>query len=178
MDTQAYVNALYALKFILEKEYTAAERDAATVGGQQKPHTIAQAIVQLEHCRDVAHAGSQAAAAGAAGAGDVPRSPPRAPPASLLNAAPPRPAPPPAPAASAAAVAAALQARIAAAIREEHVAAAKAAAARKELVALHRELHLNAAQAASAAARPLPRRAHGALPASRERPTEDLGQHL
>jgi hypothetical protein len=75
-------------------------------------------------------------------------------------------------------VAAALQARIAAAIREEHVAAAKAAAARKELVALHRELHLNAAQAASAAARPLPRRAHGALPASRERPTEDLGQHL
>jgi hypothetical protein len=39
VDTPAYLSALCALKFILEKEYTAAERDAATVGGQEKPHT-------------------------------------------------------------------------------------------------------------------------------------------
>ena len=62
LDTPAYLNALCALKFVLEKEYTSGERDAAAVGGQQKPHTIAQAIVQLEHCRDVAQMRSEAAA--------------------------------------------------------------------------------------------------------------------
>lgn len=175
VEPQEYLNALYALKFILEKEYTAAERDAAAVGGQQKPHTIAQAIVQLEHCRDVAHAGSEAAAA-SAGAPRVAAA--RVSPALQLNAAPPRPAPPPAPASAAAAAAAALQARIAAAVQEEHIAAARAAAARKELVALHRELQLNAVQAASGAALPLHRRAHSAQPAVLQRPQEDLGQYL
>ena len=171
--TRQYLNALCALKFIMEKEYTAAERDAAAVGGQQKPHTIAQAIVQLEHCRDLAHESDRAAVAGAAGAGGAPCAA-RVVRVSPADTAPPRAAPAPATAtAAAAAAAAALQARIAAAIEEEHIAAAKAAAKRTELVALHRELQLNAAQAASAAALPMPRRTLSTLPASGKRPRED-----
>ncbi len=169
VDTPAYLNALCALKFILEKEYTTAERDVAAVGGQQKPHTIAQAIVQLEHCRDVADARADAAAAAAAV------------PAPLLPAplaADPLPAPaaiaaaPPAatPTSIAAVGANVLQARLAAAIREEHIAAANAVAARVEVAAALRERNLFAAQAASAAANAIKRRARGALPAAAKRP--------
>ena len=170
MDTPAYLNALCALKFILEKEYTFAERDAAAVGGQQKPHTIAQAIVQLEQCRDVADARAEVAAAAAASA--VPLAPP-----SVLPSAVPLPAPAvvaappvPTPTSNAAVAASVVQARLAAAIREEHVAAAMAAAAHLKVTAALRERDLFAAQAASAAATPLKRRAPSALPAAAKRP--------
>jgi hypothetical protein len=172
VDTPAYLNALCALKFVLEKEYTYAERDAAGVGGQQKPHTIAQAIVQLEHCRDVAD--ERAAAAATAAAAAVLQPPP---PASPAAAAPPPPpaapaaAPPaPTPTSTAAVAASVLQARLAAAVREEHIAAAKAAAARLEVAAARRERDLFSAQAASAAASPLKRRAPSALPVAAKRP--------
>ena len=154
VDTPAYLNALCALKFIIEKEYTSAERDAAAVGGQQKPHTIAQAIVQLEQCRDAAQQRSGSAGGGAAPLIAVPEVPPRARAAAPQRAADP---PPPAPANAAAAAAAVLQKRIAAAQREEQVAAATATAKRKELVALRRDLEASAAQAASAMAMPLER---------------------
>ena len=169
VDTPAYLNALCALKFILEKEYTTAERDAAAVGGQQKPHTIAQAIVQLEHCRDVADARADAAAAAAAVPAPLLPAPLAADPLqapAAIAAAPPAATP-----TSIAAVGAnVLQARLAAAIREEHIAAANAVAARVEVAAALRERNLFAAQAASAAANALKRRARGALPAAAKRP--------
>lgn len=158
------------MKFVLEKEYTDAERDAAGVGGQQKPHTIAQAIVQLEHCRDVAHARGEASAAPtAAGVVDAPATSAAAP-----AAAAPAVASPPAPtlATAAAAGAAVLQARLAAAIREEQTHAAAAASRRREVTTLRDELQHFAMQAATDAAMPLQRRAPAALPAGAKRPRE------
>jgi len=177
VDTPAYLNALCALKFVLEKEYTSGERDAAAVGGQQKPHTIAQAIVQLEHCRDVAQMRSEAAAGAqgsnteapatllAAGAAPLPAS-------AVVTAASPAPTP----ISTAAVAASVLQARIAAAIREEQVAAAKAATKRKELTALRSELSMFATQAAGSNAQPLGRRVH-APRAGAVRPP-DLAEHI
>ena len=79
-------NAKTLLKGVMDKEYTAVEREEAGVGGQCTPHTIAEAILLLEHRRELA------VAAGA-------------PPAAVQAAAPPAapPAPQPSPAASAAA---------------------------------------------------------------------------
>ena len=154
-----------------------AERAAAAVGGQQKPHTIAQAIVQLEHCRDVAQMRSEAAAGAqgsnteapatllAAGAAPLPAS-------AVVTAASPAPTP----ISTAAVAASVLQARIAAAIREEQVAAAKAATKRKELTALRSELSMFATQAAGSNAQPLGRRVH-APRAGAVRPP-DLAEHI
>jgi len=172
------INVTFRLKkFVLEKEYTSGERDAAAVGGQQKPHTIAQAIVQLEHCRDVAQMRSEAAAGAqgsnteapatllAAGAAPLPAS-------AVVTAASPAPTP----ISTAAVAASVLQARIAAAIREEQVAAAKAATKRKELTALRSELSMFATQAAGSNAQPLGRRVH-APRAGAVRPP-DLAEHI
>lgn len=61
-----YTGAVFVLKHLMTHGYTDAERKAAAVGAQQTPHTLAAAIVQLEHRRKIAATAASAAATAAA----------------------------------------------------------------------------------------------------------------
>ena len=61
-----YVGAVFVLKHLLTHGYTAAEREAAGVGAQTTPHTLAAAIVQLEARRKLAAAAAPASTSAAA----------------------------------------------------------------------------------------------------------------
>lgn len=127
-------NAKTLLKGVMDKEYTAVEREEAGVGGQCTPHTIAEAILLLEHRRELA------VAAGA-------------PPAAVQAAAPPAapPAPQPSPAASAVAALASRAQLLREALEEEQDTTTALANCRRRIRKLQEAVQTQGAQASAAA---------------------------
>ena len=133
------------------------------VGGQQKPHTVAQAIVQLEYRRDLAARSDEPAVAVQAGG-------PAVPPQRFAAAPPPPPQPPPPPPAAAAKTALVeVQRRVALAMREEQIATAAVVKARTAAVALRQQAADLNAQADAVYAMPLGSRTQRPAAAGRRR---------
>jgi len=136
--SEAWHTAVLLLKGMLNKEYSAAERAAAGVGGEQCPHTLAQAIVLLEHRRELEAASAPGPAQPAAAAG-------------AAQSPPPPPQVPPQPVAAAAAAFAARRQALRDALEEERDTAARLARCREKVRKEQQALQNTAMQAAAGA---------------------------
>jgi hypothetical protein len=120
------------LKRVMDKEYSAVEREAAGVGGQSTPHTIADANLLLEHRRELAVAAGAPAAA-------------------VAVAAPPAPSPAPQPAATATATLISHAQLLRDALEEESDMTGALANCRRRIRQLQAAVQADGAQAGAAA---------------------------